>query len=117
MKISFDTRKKLLDYLRSDFDREKERIMEQAETDLRQVWERLFEDLHSGKISCAWYYANARKNLYTITRSIKQDGYLQKSCFWLTGGQVIALSDQQYQTVKDMQRLDHIPDGITVYTC
>lgn len=117
IKIDFKAGQKTLEYMQSDFDEVKEKEMEQANEGLRQVWQSLFEDLHAERKNCIWYYSGGGKLLYTLSRSTKREGHIQRSCFWLTGGEVIALSDQQYITVEDMRRADHIPDGITAYAC
>ena len=98
--------------LRSD-DPETEKQYDDAKQAQKNLFSCLFSGMTSGKIDCLFWRSGG--NLYTLTRSAKHPDAIQRTCFWIRGGDLVPLSDQQYFTFDDFRR-DYLPDGVTVYT-
>lgn len=66
--------------------------LDRLDAELKGFWNPLVKQLLSGEIDGFCY---EKGNTYIFTRSIKEPGKIQKSCFWNRNGEMIPLSDVQ----------------------
>ena len=66
--------------------------LDRLDAELKGFWNSLVKQLLSGEIDGFCY---EKGNTYIFTRSIKEPGKIQKSCFWNRNGEMIPLSDVQ----------------------
>ena len=81
--------------------------LDRLDAELKGFWNPIINQLLSGEIDGFSY---EKGNTYIFTRSIKEPGKIQKSCFWNRNGEMIALSDIQLAGFSHAE----FPDGVHV---
>lgn len=85
----------------------------EASDEFYRVWNSLFKKLLDGSID--YFYYTEKSSACVFTRSIKQNGKIQATIFWIKDGEWIALSDGQVSTAEEAERNFYgVKDHVTI---